>query len=54
MSVKEHFLCSHLDHFPDNCGYYNKQQGERSHQDLGQMEERDQRYWDVNMLTDYC
>ena len=54
MSVKMHFLSSHLDYFPDNCGDYSEEQGERFHQDLRQMEERYQGYWDVNMLADYC
>ena len=54
MSVKMHFLSSHLDYFPENCGDYSEEQGERFHQDLRQMEERYQGYWDVNMLADYC
>ena len=54
MSMKIHFLCSQLDYFPDNCGNYNEEQGERSHQDHRQMEERYQRYWNINMLADYC
>ena len=49
MSVK-----IHLDYFPDNCGNYNKEQGERSHQDLRQMKERSQGYRDVNKLADCC
>ena len=54
MFVKMHFLCLHLDYIPDNCGGYTKEQGKRSHQDLRQMEERYQGYWEVNMLADYC
>ena len=54
MSVKMHFLSLHLDHFPDNCGDYSKEQGEQFHQDLWQMEKRYQGYWDINMLADYC
>ena len=49
MSVK-----LHLDYFLENCGDYSEEQGERSHQDLRQMEERYQGYRDVNMLADYC
>ena len=49
MSVK-----MHLDYFPDNCGDYNKEQGEKSHQDVCQTEERYQGYRDLNMLADYC
>ena len=48
------FLSSHLDYFPDNCGDYSKEQGERFHHDLRHMEERYQGYWDVSMLADYC
>ena len=38
--MKMHFLCSNLDYFLDNCGDYSEEQGERSHQNLCQMEER--------------
>ena len=54
MSVKMHFLCLHLDYFPANSGNYSDEQGERSHQDLRQMKESYQGYWDINMLADYC
>lgn len=54
MSVKMHFLSSHLDYFPDNCGDYSEEQGERFHQDIRTMEERYQGRWDINMLADYC
>lgn len=54
MSVKLHFLSSHLDYFPNNCGDFSEEQGERFHQDIRVMEERYQGRWDVNMLADYC
>ena len=54
MSVKIHFLRSHLDYFPDNCGDYSEKQGERFHQDIRTMEERYQERWDINMLANYC
>lgn len=54
MSVKMHFLHSHLDYFPENCGDYSEEQGERFHQDISIMEERYQGRWDVNFLADYC
>ena len=54
MSVKMHFLRSHLDYFPDNCGDYSEEQGERFHQDIRTMEERYQGRWNINVLTDYC
>ena len=31
MSLKMHFLRSHLNYFPENCGGYSKEQGERFH-----------------------
>ncbi|GFT95296.1 uncharacterized protein TNCV_3325961 [Trichonephila clavipes] len=40
MSIKIHFLHSHLDRFPQNLGYFSEEQGERFHQDLRTMEER--------------
>ena len=39
MSAKRHFLNSHLDYLPENCGDYNEEQGERFHQDIRMMEE---------------
>ena len=40
MSVKVHFLHSHLDYFPENLGAMSEEQGERFHQDLKTMEKR--------------
>ena len=54
MSVKFHFLHSHLEYFPDNLGYYSEEQGERFHQDLNVMERRYQAVWGVNLMADYC
>ena len=54
MSIKMHFLQSHLDCFPENCGDYSEEQGERFHQDIKTMETRFQGRWDINMLADYC
>ena len=54
MSVKLHFLHSHLEYFPENLGYYSKEQGESFHQDLNVMERRYQAVWGVNMMADYC
>ena len=54
MSIKMHFLHSHLDYFSEKCGDYSEEQGERFHQDISCMEERYQGRWDVNMLSDYC
>ena len=54
MSVKMHFLHSHLDYFPKNCGDYSEEQGERFHQDICTMETRYQGKWNVSMMADYC
>ena len=54
MSVKLHFLKSHLDSFPENLGAVSDEQGERFHQDLMVMEERYQGRWDSHMMADYC
>jgi len=54
MSVKMHFLDSHLDYFPANLGAYSEEQGERFHQDISEMECRYQGRWNVNMMADYC
>lgn len=54
MSVKVHFLHSHLDRFPENLGHFSEEQGERFHQDIRTMEERYQGHWDKHMMADYC
>jgi len=54
MSVKLHFLHSHLNFFPDNLGDISEEQGERFHQDIKDIEGRYQGRWDVSMLADYC
>ena len=38
MSIKIHFLHSHLDGFPENLGNFSNEQGERFHQDISEME----------------
>ena len=53
MSIKLHFLNSHLDQFPDNLGAWSDEQGERFHQDLKIREQRYQRRWDKSMMADY-
>ena len=40
MSLKIHFLQSHLDFFPENCGVVSDEHGERFHQDISSMEKR--------------
>ncbi|XP_061443081.1 uncharacterized protein LOC133365351 isoform X1 [Rhineura floridana] len=54
MSIKVHYLHSHLDRFPDNLGDFSEEQGERFHQDIKVMEERYQGRWDRHMMADYC
>ncbi|GBM84783.1 hypothetical protein AVEN_121909-1 [Araneus ventricosus] len=54
MSLKVHFLHSHIDCFPENLGAYSEEQGERFHQDVRDIERRYQGRWDVNMLAVYC
>ncbi|KAK3878535.1 hypothetical protein Pcinc_016834 [Petrolisthes cinctipes] len=54
MSVKMHFLRSHLDFFSNNCGDFSEEQGERFHKGIRVMEECYQGRWDVNFLADYC
>ena len=54
MSIKMHFLFSHMEKFPENLGAVSDEQGERFHQDMRQMEERYQGRWDAVMLADYC
>ena len=40
MSLKMHFLQSHLNFFPENLGAVSDEQGERFHQDIQVMEAR--------------
>ena len=54
MSIKLHYLFSHLDYFPENLGDVSEEQGERFHQDIKIMEERYQGRWDAHMMSDYC
>ena len=54
MSLKIHFLHSHLDFFPENCGAVSDEHGERFHQTIAEMENRYQGKWSPVMLADYC
>jgi hypothetical protein len=53
MSIKVHFLHSHLDFFRDNLGAVSEEQGERFHQDIQMMEKRYEGKWNAAMLGDY-
>lgn len=54
MSVKLHYLHSHLDHFPENLGHFSDEHGERFHHEILTKEERYKGRWDVHMMADYC
>jgi len=54
MSLNIHFLHSHLDFFPENCGAVSDEHGECFHQDISSMEKRYQGKWNCAMLGDYC
>ena len=53
MSLKLHFLHSHLDFFRDNLGNVSEEHGERFHQDIQVMEKRYQGRWNKAMKGDY-
>lgn len=53
LSLKMHFLKSHLDFFPDNLGDYSDESGERSHQDMSDMEDRFNGQYTPQMLGEY-
>ena len=54
VSVKMHYLFSHMGRFPENLGSMSDEQGKRFHQDLKEMETRYQTRWDAVMMADYC
>ena len=54
ISVKLHFLHSHLEYFPENLGAESEEQGERFHQDTKIMEKRYQGRWNVSVIADWC
>ncbi|UYV62479.1 K02A2.6-like [Cordylochernes scorpioides] len=52
MSLKIHFLHSHLYFFPDNLGAVSDEHGERFHQDISSMEKRYQGVLGITMVRD--
>jgi hypothetical protein len=54
MSLKMHFLHSHLEFFPENLGAVSDEHGERFHQDIMRMEKSYQGKWDPRMMADFC
>jgi len=54
MSLKIHFLESHLDFFPENLGEVSDEHGERFHQDILAMKKLYQGKWTSGILADPC
>lgn len=54
MSLKMHFLHSHIDFFPDNMGDFSDEHGERFHQDVMVMEQRYRGKYTPAMMGDFC
>ncbi|GBM63474.1 hypothetical protein AVEN_260906-1 [Araneus ventricosus] len=54
MSLKIHFLHSHLEFFPENLGSVSGEHGERFHQDISNMGASYEGKWNPKMLADYC
>ena len=54
VSLKIHFLHSHLDFFPLNMGDISDEHGERFHQEIKEMENRYQGKVTKHMMADYC
>jgi len=54
MSLKIHFLESHLDFFPENLGEVSDEHGERFNQDIMAIVKQYQGKWTSSMLADYC
>lgn len=54
MSLKLHYLHSHLNCFPDNLGDFSEEHGERFHQEITDMEDRYRGKDPVHMLAEYC
>jgi len=54
MSLKMHFLFSHLDFFPLNCVAVCDEHGERFHEGISVLEHRYKEKWSAAMLGAYC
>jgi hypothetical protein len=54
MSLKIHFLRSHLDFFPSDLGNISDEHGERFHQTLSIIEKRFMGRADERMMGDFC
>ena len=54
MSLKIHFLHSHLNFFPPNLGAVSDEHGERFQQDIMKMDSNYQGKWNPVMMEDFC
>ena len=54
MSLKMHFLHSHLDFFPPHLVEVREEQGEKFHQDISVLEGRYQGRFEANLMGDLC
>lgn len=54
MSIKIHYIHSHLDFFPSNLGQFSDEHGERFHQEMLKLEKRYEGKDKIHMLADYC
>ena len=54
MFLKMHLLHFHLDFFPAHLDSVSDEHGERFHQDIQAIKERNQGYWNEGMMADYC
>ena len=54
MSLKIHFLHSHLNFFPPKLGAVSDEHGERFNQDITKMESNYQGKWNPGMIGDFC
>ena len=53
MSLKIHFLHSHLNFFPPNLEAVSDEHGEIFHQDITKMESNYQGKWNLSMMGDF-
>ena len=54
ISLKMHFLHSHLEFFPENLGAVGDEPGEKFCQDIQSMEKRYKGVWNEGMMGDDC
>ena len=54
MSLKIHFLHSHLNFFPPKLGAVSDEHGERFHQDITKIESNYQGKWNSGMMGHFC